>query len=213
MERRLEEEYERTIHCLSMTTEVKIRTIIETELIANNIKALMEVRIQKEKDAVYLTVVKMKNSGLESMLAAEKYEDLLRMYNLFSRVPAGLNEMRSFISKYILNLGSQINQRINSDLKMEKGSSQVAISWVQEVLGLQDRFDTLLDRAANKDKSFQTVFNEAFENFMNANSKSAEFISLFIDENLKKGLKGVKYNYILCKLLTFFMLEIRGRSR
>lgn len=174
VERRLEEEYERTIHCLSMTTEVKIRTIIETELIANNIKALME----------------MKNSGLESMLAAEKYEDLLRMYNLFSRVPAGLNEMRSFISKYILNLGSQINQRINSDLKMEKGSSQVAISWVQEVLGLQDRFDTLLDRAANKDKSFQTVFNEAFENFMNANSKSAEFISLFIDENLKKGLKG-----------------------
>lgn len=27
--------------------------------------------------------------------------------------------------------------------------------------------------------------------FVNQNSKSPEFISLFIDENLKKGLKGV----------------------
>lgn len=126
------------------------------------------------------------------MLAADKYEDLLRMYNLFSRVPAGLNEMRSFISKYILTLGSQINQHINSDLKIEKGSSQLAIRWVQEVLELQDKFDKILDQAANKDKSFQTVFNEAFERFINENPKSAEFISLFIDENLKKGLKGVK---------------------
>ncbi|RCH98771.1 cullin-3 [Rhizopus azygosporus] len=174
VEKRLEEEYERTIHCLSITTEAKIRNIVETELIANNIHGLME----------------MQNSGLESMLAADKYEDLLRMYNLFSRVPAGLNEMRTFISKYILTLGSQINQHINSDLKMEKGSGQTAIRWVEEVLSLQEKFDKILDQAANKDKSFQTVFNEAFERFINENPKSAEFISLFIDENLKKGLKG-----------------------
>ncbi|KAI9249557.1 Cullin [Sporodiniella umbellata] len=174
VERRLEEEYERTVHCLSMSTENKIRKIIETELIANNINTLME----------------MKSSGLEVMLDTDEYKDLLRMYNLFSRVPAGLNEMRSFINRYILSLGSQINQRINTDFKAEKGSSQVAIRWVQEVLDLQDRFDTILDKAAKKDKSFQTVFNEAFETFVKENPKSAEFISLFIDENLKKGIKG-----------------------
>lgn len=44
VEKRLEEEYERTVHCLSMTTEIKIRTIVETQLIANNLKTLMEVR-------------------------------------------------------------------------------------------------------------------------------------------------------------------------
>ena len=32
---------------------------------------------------------------------------------------------------------------------------------------------------------------QAFESFINLNDKSPEFISLFIDENLKKGLKGV----------------------
>lgn len=116
------------------------------------------------------------------------------MYNLFSRVPAGLNEMRAFMSNYILTLGAEINQQIATDLKskIEKGAAgAIAINWVMEVLELQDKFDKILDQAANKDKSFQTVFNEAFEKFINENHKAAEFISLFIDENLKKGLKGV----------------------
>ncbi|KAK4517733.1 ATP synthase d subunit [Mucor velutinosus] len=193
VEKRLEEEYERTVHCLSMTTEIKIRTIVETQLIANNLKTLME----------------MKNSGLESMLNADKYGDLSRMYSLFSRVPAGLNEMRAFISNYILTLGAEINQHIMSDLKSkaEKGSSNIAINWVMEVLALQDKFDKILDLAASKDKSFQTVFNEAFEKFINDNKKSAEFISLFIDENLKKGLKGKsedEVDDVLDKTITLF---------
>ena len=32
---------------------------------------------------------------------------------------------------------------------------------------------------------------KAFESFINLNEKSSEFISLFIDDNLKRGLKGV----------------------
>ena len=33
---------------------------------------------------------------------------------------------------------------------------------------------------------------QAFEAFINMNEKAPEFISLFIDDNLKKGLKGVR---------------------
>jgi cullin 3 len=138
------------------------------------------------------------------------------MYSLFSRVPAGLNEMRTFISNYILTLGAEINQHIMSDLKSkaEKGSSSIAINWVMEVLALQDKFDKILDQAASKDKSFQTVFNEAFEKFINENQKSAEFISLFIDENLKKGLKGVSkicLNAIKSLNLTLINRNLRMR--
>ncbi|ORZ13252.1 Cullin [Absidia repens] len=185
---RLDEEEERTHHCLSMVTEPKIRNIVETQLIANNLKTVME----------------MPNSGLENMLNTDKYQDLLRMYKLFSRVSNGLNEMKSEISNYILQRGSDINQQINADtpaISMTSakqkatnapggGGAQPAIRWVEQVLGLQSKFDRILDISANKDKAFQTAFNEAFEQFINENPKSAEFISLFIDENLKKGLKG-----------------------
>ncbi|KAI8344876.1 Cullin [Choanephora cucurbitarum] len=173
VDERLEEEYERTVHCLSVSTEPKIRTIIETQLIANNLTTLMD-------------------SGLETMLATDQYEDLSRMYSLFSRVPAGLNEMRTYITQYILTLGAEINQHVTADTKANSkmASGNIALQWVMEVLSLQDKFDRILNQAANKDKSFQTVFNEAFEKFINENPKSAEFISLFIDDNLKKGLKG-----------------------
>ncbi|KAG2219618.1 hypothetical protein INT45_011343 [Circinella minor] len=218
VERRLEEEYERTTRCLSVSTEPKIRCIVETQLIANNLKTVME----------------MKHSGLDSMLSADKYGDLSRMYKLFSRVPAGLSEMRRSIKNYIIQLGAEINKTINADLAasgsrssstriIEKGGSsstgpssnsggsgsgaQTAIRWVEQVLALQEKFDRILEFAANKDKSFQTAFNEAFENFINENPKSAEFISLFIDENLKKGLKGKsedEVDSVLDKTITLF---------
>ncbi|KAI8344722.1 Cullin [Chlamydoabsidia padenii] len=188
VERRLEEEEERTHHCLSIGTEPKIRNIVETQLIAHNLKTIME----------------MPNSGLENMLNTDKYDDLSRMYKLFSRVPNGLDEMKLEISKYILQRGHDINRQINADnsnnvaptnpkQKTAAGvqyGSQPAIRWVEQLLDLQTKFDRILDISANKDKAFQTTFNEAFEQFINENPKSAEFISLFIDENLKKGLKG-----------------------
>ena len=45
---------------------------------------------------------------------------------------------------------------------------------------------------------------QAFGSFINDNPKSPEFISLFIDENLKKGLKEVSLQFInnvLCSQL------------
>ena len=33
---------------------------------------------------------------------------------------------------------------------------------------------------------------QAFSTFINLNDKSSEFISLFIDDHLKRGLKGVR---------------------
>jgi cullin 3 len=38
---------------------------------------------------------------------------------------------------------------------------------------------------------YSNVGEKAFEDFINLNEKAPEYISLFIDENLKKGLKGV----------------------
>lgn len=90
--------------------------------------------------------------------------------------------------------------------------TQGALQWVQHVLDLKDKFDRLLNEAFMSDKSFQTKINEvatilfwhahlnfadkgvhwqAFESFVNSNAKSPEYVSLFLDDNLKKGIKGV----------------------
>ncbi|RUS17941.1 Cullin [Endogone sp. FLAS-F59071] len=214
VEKRLNEEQERTRHYLSSMTEPKIRSIVEEELITNHVKTIME----------------MENSGLIPMLTNDKIDDLSRMYKLFSRVPTGLPEMRAAISAHIKDLGKGVNANVNSvfvpsaapsgsgkgkekeidkdkDEEGKGGNSQIALRWVQEVLDLKDKFDRILDQAVNKDKTFQTAFNEAFERFINENPKSPEFISLFIDENLKKGLKGKseeEIDTVLDKTITLF---------
>jgi cullin 3 len=82
-----------------------------------------------------------------------------------------------------------------------------ALKWVQDVLDLKDRFDRLWKQAFEYNRELECALNEvytrnrhfscanitaqAFEDFVNLNGKASEFISLFIDENLKKGLKGV----------------------
>lgn len=190
IEKRMNEEYNRTRHYLSPVTESKIRNIVETQLITNHAKTIME----------------MENSGLRPMLAASAIDDLSRMYKLFSRVPEGLNEMRSYIKNYVLELGGLINAKVDNTNEASKkdkdggdnekpasntsGSLYTALRWVQDILELQEKFDKIIEFAVLKDKSFQTAINEAFETFINENTRSPEYISLFIDENLKKGLKG-----------------------
>lgn len=46
-------------------------------------------------------------------------------------------------------------------------------------------------------RSSSDVRYQGFESFINTNAKAPEFISLFIDENLKKGVKDV------CRVITY----------
>jgi len=69
-------------------------------------------------------------------------------------------------------------------------AASAALRWVQDVLDLKDKFDRILRDGFSDDKGIQTAINEAFQTFINENKKAPEYISLFIDENLKKGLKG-----------------------
>lgn len=61
----------------------------------------------------------------------------------------------------------------------------------QSMLDLKDRFDHFLHESFSDDKQFKQMISKDFEYFINLNLKSPEYLSLFIDEKLKKGVKGV----------------------
>lgn len=61
----------------------------------------------------------------------------------------------------------------------------------QSLLDLKDRFDHFLHESFSDDKQFKQMISKDFEFFININHKSPEYLSLFIDEKLKKGVKGV----------------------
>ena len=62
---------------------------------------------------------------------------------------------------------------------------------LQSLLDLKDRFDHFLHESFNDDKHFKHMISSDFEFFVNLNQKSPEYLSLFIDDKLKKGVKGV----------------------
>ncbi|TKY50275.1 Cullin-3A protein [Spatholobus suberectus] len=166
-ERRLNEEMERVSHYLDPRSESKITNVVEKEMIESHMH----------------TLVHMENSGLVSMLVDDKYEDLQRMYNLFRRVPAGLTIVKEVMTSFIRDTGKQ--------LIMDPERLRDPVDFVQRLLDLKDKYDRVITMSFNNDKTFQNALNSSFEYFINLNARSPEFISLFVDDKLRRGLKGV----------------------
>jgi cullin 3 len=57
-------------------------------------------------------------------------------------------------------------------------------------LELKDKLDNILVKGFDNDKKFQMKMNSIFQLVINENPKASESLSLFIDDNLKKGIKG-----------------------
>ncbi|XP_026665459.2 cullin-3A-like [Phoenix dactylifera] len=166
-ERRLNEEMERVSHYLDAKSEAKITSVVEKEMIANHMQRL----------------VHMENSGLVNMLVDDKYEDLSRMYNLFHRVPGGLLTIRDVMTSHLRETGKQ--------LVSDPERLRDPVDFVQRLLDMKDKHDKIISIAFNNDKTFQNALNSSFEYFINLNNRSPEFISLYVDDKLRKGLKGV----------------------
>ncbi|KAJ0692919.1 putative cullin protein, neddylation [Helianthus annuus] len=166
-ERRLNEEIDRVERYLSPRSEVKITNVVEKEMIANHLTRL----------------VHMEDSGLVNMIIDDKYEDLTRMYKLFQRVPNGLSTIREVMTSHSRETGMQL---VTDPEKLKD-----PVDFVQCLLNKKDKYDKIISSAFNNDKSFVNALNSSFEFFINRSARSPEFISLFVDDKLRKGLKGV----------------------
>ncbi|CAB0005995.1 unnamed protein product [Nesidiocoris tenuis] len=167
VEARINEEAERAKCYLDESTESYIVEVVETELIKKHMK----------------TIVEMENSGVVHMLMHQKTDDLACMYKLFSRVADGLKTMSECVSLYLREQGKKLVE--------EQEPSTNAISFVQNLLDLKDRLDHFLHNSFKNDKLFKHMIAADFEHFLNLNPKSPEYLSLFIDDKLKKGVKGM----------------------
>ncbi|KAF5402045.1 Cullin-3-B [Paragonimus heterotremus] len=166
VEQRIEEEIKRAHHYLDPSTEAKIVAVLEDQLISRHME----------------TIVGMENSGLTHMLTHDRFEDIAAMYNVLSRVDEGPKIMSHYISMYLREQGRNIVRETGASTPQQ---------YIQDLLQLRDRANDLLVRALNNQTIFRNQINSDFEYFVNLNPRSPEFLSLFIDEKLKRGTKGM----------------------
>ncbi|KAL3636262.1 Cullin-3A [Castilleja foliolosa] len=179
-ERRLNEEIERVSHYLDAKSETKISNVVEKEMIANHMFRL----------------VHMDNSGLVKMLLDDKFEDLGRMYSLFRRMSNGLSTIRDVMTSHVRDTGKQ--------LVMDPEKSKNPIEFVESLLEKWDKYDKIITSSFGNDKTFHNALNSSFEYFINLNSCSPEYISLFVDDKLRKGVKEEDIEMILDKVMILF---------
>jgi len=168
-EQRLLEESERVGHYLDPGTGSKLQEVAERELIAKHMR----------------TIAEMENSGIVAMLENELVSDLTRAYELFKRIKQpqdGLGMMRELLSNYVKSLGT----KLVNDQELTKSP----VAYVEKLLALRDKYSRIIDEAFSEDKQFYNTLNQAFEHFVNLNQRSPEYISLFVDESMRKGMRS-----------------------
>jgi len=171
VEARINEEAERATHYLDETTEPRIVEVVEEELIKRHMK----------------TIVEMEGSGVVHMLKNNRMEDLACMYKLFGRVLEGHKTIGESVSSYLREEGKALVTQSTD----ENSQQTNAVTYIQNLLELKDRFDNFLINSFSNDKYFKQVISGDFEYFLNLNQRSPEYLSLFIDDKLKKGVKGL----------------------
>ncbi|EED22069.1 SCF ubiquitin ligase subunit CulC, putative [Talaromyces stipitatus ATCC 10500] len=196
---RISEEEERCHATLSPYSEQKVKGVIDEHLISKNIT----------------DVINLEGSGVRYMLDHDRVQDLANVYELNARIDAKKSALTKSIQIRIVQLGNEINAAAKAsatapapskstyaDGEKKSGEKEkpaappvnqqtaAAIKWVDDILSLKKKFDAIWERAFSSDQGMQTSFTNSFSDFINSNNRSSEYLSLFFDENLKKGIKG-----------------------
>jgi cullin 3 len=132
------------------------------------------------------------------MIDNNKIEDLALMYRLFRRVEPNHRTLSMALKAHIELTGGTINmefalQNNESDIigVEDNGPKTTPIAtWVEQILQLHTKYNRALEEAFDNDPTIYTCVTEGFSSFLNSNADTAEFMSCFIDEELRKDVNG-----------------------
>ncbi|KAI8233691.1 Cullin-3 [Colletotrichum sp. SAR 10_99] len=194
-QRRLAEENDRCDTTIHHETREKSIKVVEEELISAHLDDFLN----------------LEGSGLKSMVNYDREEELSILFKLVSRVDPKKTSLKTILSARVVELGLEIEQILKDTnfataaaadgeegegtekaktLSSSAQQTAAAIKWVDDVLKLKDKFDNLWKKCFQEDLIIQTALTKSFSDFINMFTKSSEYVSLFIDDNLRRGIRG-----------------------
>lgn len=168
VERRISEEMARVPNYLHSSTKPKLQLIMETELISTHAQALIE----------------SKTSGLGLLLeqSKDRMDDLKRMYELFFRVPSAMRLLQDALYEHVRAAGTSL---LDDDTKVKQ-----PVEFLRSLLALKNKYDAVVCCAFQGEKIAQKRLKDAFESFINLDTRCASCLVIYIDELMRSGFKG-----------------------
>uniref|UniRef100_A0A4X2M5B1 Cullin family profile domain-containing protein n=1 Tax=Vombatus ursinus TaxID=29139 RepID=A0A4X2M5B1_VOMUR len=154
--KRLEEEEDRLITYLDLSTQKPLIATVEKQLLGEHLTAILQ-------------------KGLSHLLDENQTHNLSLLYQLFSRVCNGIPLLLQHWTEYIKAFGSTIVINPEKDKTM-----------VQELLDFKDKIDYIIEVSFMKNERFVNAAKEAFETFINKRpNKPAELTAKYVDSKLR----------------------------
>lgn len=166
---RLQEENERCLIYLDASTRKPVVATAEKQLLERHITAILDKVAVVESIAI-LSVESFSflvlaydwscNSdllvqGFTTLMDGKRFEDLQRMYMLFSRVNA-LESLRQSLNQYIRRTGQSIVMDEEKDKEM-----------VSSILEFKANLDRIWEESFSKNEAFSNTIKDAFEHLIN----------------------------------------------
>ncbi|KFH47181.1 Cullin-like protein [Hapsidospora chrysogenum ATCC 11550] len=190
-ESRLQEEEERVNMYLHQDIAVPLKKTCNQALIADH-SALMREEFQV-------------------LLDNERDEDMARMYSLLSRIPDGLDPLRTRFETHVRKAGLSAVQKIQS----AEGDKLEPKVYVDALLEVHTQYQALVRRAFNDEPEFTRSMDNACREFVNRNevcksgssSKSPELLAKYTDVLLRKSSTSIEESELeqtLTQIMTVF---------
>ncbi|QNP95763.1 YALIA101S04e13784g1_1 [Yarrowia lipolytica] len=142
-------------------------------------------------------VMALPGSEIRKWYQAKKFDELKTLYRLISKGFPQRSLLHHLLKEQIVSEGQNLNSASNSAVeaarKEKKPSAQqtaLAHKWVTDVLTMRDEFAEITAKCFDNDVEVVKSIDEAFVEFVNKHARVAEYLSLYIDNLMKKALKG-----------------------
>lgn len=145
----------------------------------------------------------------QGLLDGNKEDDMKRMYSLLSRIPGGLDPLRTKFEHHVRKAGLAAVGKVASDA--EKLEPKV---YVDALLEIHTQYRDLVKTAFNDEAEFTRSLDNACREFVNRNevckagsNKSPELLAKYTDILLRKSSTGAEDNSLeetLAQIMTVF---------
>lgn len=189
-ETRLSEEEERVRMYLHQDIAIPLKKCCNQALIADHASLLRE--------------------EFQVLLDNDRVDDMARMYNLLSRIPEGLEPLRTRFETHVRKAGLAAVQKVQSS----EGDKLEPKVYVDALLEIHTQYQGLVKKAFNDEPEFTRSLDNACREFVNRNevckagsNKSPELLAKYTDVLLRKSstsIEEAELERTLAQIMTVF---------